>query len=198
MATSVRRLARETFCGLIVAYLRDGSVSDASFSLDTTASSKYPFLRDGPLFCFLLDGELWQITMTEQGLKPLTPGVTIEFIDDIPNSSKAMPQVWNLQLRIRVRMPPNLDGQSTSQEIAQKIDEALYRSGGKILIKDYRTTPPTNTGHSIVWNMKPRGEWKQITPTDLSYARNPDLAKPYPAVSDLTLEMELQYSTPGL
>lgn len=184
MPLSRRQLVRTSILALITSYLRDGVTTDTSFSLNSDATSKYPFLIDGPLFMFTMNSELWRITIAEVGQLPPDPGVTIEFFEDVPEESKSMPQVWNLGVRIRVRLPWDYNGDGTALQIAEKIDEALYRSNGKIQIKDYSTDPATAKGRYITWATVPRGVWAQIAPTTL--------------LTDLGLEMRMQYSTPDL
>lgn len=181
MATSRRTLVRESLLALIVAYLRDGVTTTGSFCLDPAVAGRYPF---APLkvFTFSLNSELWQVTIAEDGQAPLTPGLTIEFFGDRATPSKAMPQQWTLGVRFRIRVPQDWNGEATAEEIAQKIDEALFRSNGQAEIKDYQQNPAATTNNFLTWMKKPRGDWEWVNA----------------GVPERRLTMEMSYTTPNL
>lgn len=183
MATSRRRLVRETLLASIVSYMREGTTVPTNFTLRSSSllSNPYPFTQG--VWTFSLNSELWQITIAESGQPPLSPGVTIEFAGDRAAPSKAMPQVWELHVRFRIRVPWDLNGESTAQEIAQLIDEALYRSNGRIEVKDFQAEPQAGTGNFLEWQTSERGEWVQEGSGNLT---------------DLQLAMSMKYSTPNL
>lgn len=154
-------LVRESLLAQIVSYLRAGATTADDFSLDPAVPDKYPF-APVKIFTFTLNDEIWQITHAEQNQEPLTPGVTIECGLDRAATSKALPQPWEMTVRFRIRVPRDWNGEGTAEEIAQKIDEALYRAGGKIPIADYQQDPAAATGHFIEYITTPRGEWEWV------------------------------------
>lgn len=183
MTTSCRRLVRESLLAMIVSYLREGIVTPSNFTLHDASmlSNPYPFTQG--VWTFSLNSELWQIAIGESGQPPLSPGVTIEFAGDRAAPAKAMPQIWSLDVRFRIRVPWDFHGESTAQEIAQKIDEALYRANGRIEVKDFEADPQSGTGNFLEWQTVERGEWTQEGRGQLT---------------DLQLHMQMKYSTPNL
>lgn len=181
MPTPRRRLVRESLLALLMSYLREGVTTTGNFSLLPTVSNRYPFTQGA--WTFTLGGELWQVTMIEEGQPVTLPGVTIEFVRDDARPSKAMPQEYDLTVRFHVRVPRNVNGENTAQEIAEKIDECLHRAAGRCEIKDYGIEPPTDTRYILSWQRTERGDW-----ADEGDART----------TDLILTKQMRYSTPGL
>ncbi len=181
MPTPRRRLVRESLLALLVSYLREGVTTTGNFTLLPLVSNRYPFTQG--VWTFAHGGNLWQLTMIEQGQPVTLPGVTLEFARDDARPAKAMPQEWELSLRIHVRIPRNLNSENTAQEIAEKIDECLHRAAGRCDIKDYETEPPTDTRYILSWQRTERGDWQ-----DEGDAR----------MAALVLTKQMRYSTPGL
>ncbi len=174
MATSLRTLARESLFAMIVAYLREGAVSTANFS-------NYPSAQR--VYTFSLGDDLWQVALMDAAQEPLPIGVTVQFAADVADASKAMPQLWTVPVRIHVRMPRDWRGESLAHEIAQQVDEALYRANGRIEITDYDAVPVTPQGTFLTWQRTERGTWE---------AQGNEL------VDALTLSFEVQYGTANL
>lgn len=174
MPRPTRILARESLLALLIAYLREGVTTTANFAT-------YPTTQR--LWTFSLGSDLWQLRISEEGLPPLSPGVTIEFAGDAPADNQGMPQVWKTTARVRIRVPWESIGDNIALQIAAKIDEALHRSGGATPIKDYFAVPVSDTGKQISWQEE-RGAWEQQAVAGL--------------LTDWVLELPCTYTTATL
>lgn len=180
--SSLRTQARRSLLALLTAYLRDGITAPTSFTAVSGVSFTYAFTQN--VWAFSLGTELYQITMGEAADTPLATGVTVLFANDRALDSRAMPQPWEVLVKIIIRVPRPLIGDSQAQQIAQKIDEALHRSTGHTEIKDYDAANSPTTNTYLTWQAYPRGLWN----TDSSEA----------AFDVMTLEFTASYTTPSL
>jgi hypothetical protein len=172
--STTRTVVHKSLLAVILAYLRDGVT-------DTSNFGSYP--SEQHIYTFSIGEDVWPITYIEAGQPPLSPGVTIEFISDTAEDSRAMPQRWIARLRFRIRVPWDFGGGSAAQDIAQKIDEAIHTVNGHIAIKDYGATPVTDTGTFLDMQDDTRGDWEQYGNALLT---------------DLQLTMQARYTTPSL
>jgi hypothetical protein len=151
MATSRRRQVRLSLLALLVSYLRDGTT-------DTSGFAAYPSEQD--IYSFSIGDELYQVTVAEAGQPPLPVGVTILFAGDrAVKTERVRAQPWETQIRIEVALPRNWTGDSLVQEVAQKIDEALWGSRGHVAITDWLAAVPAGDGTFLEWETEPRGDW---------------------------------------
>jgi hypothetical protein len=173
MVTVTRRSKiRYSLLALIVSYLRDGTTNTSLFSMLPTVSGAYPFTQN--VWTWSLNGQLYQAMTQEITERELPVGVTVAFGADTPEQSHSMPQWIDVNIQIHVRMPTSLVGESYAQQVALKIDQALFRCNGRCEIKDYTTSPPTSTDpvSFLTWVNVARGSWEAVdAKTDLEELR---------------------------
>lgn len=157
-----RTKVRKSLLALIVSYLREATTDTAKFTYVTGIGGTYPHFDE--VFTFPLGTDTVQITQYETFRMDIPMGVTLQFSDDTPDGSKSMPQRYTVSVQVTIRMPFNMTSESFCQQIAKKIDEALYRTNGKCAIKDYDVYPATDVGASLEWQSVPRGDWKFDNP----------------------------------
>jgi hypothetical protein len=153
-----RTKVRKSLLALVVSYLREQIIDTTKFTYVDGIGGSYPHFDE--VFTFPLGPDTFQIIQKEFSQPYLPFGVTLQFSDDIPDTSKSMPQQYSVKVQFMIRMPFNIRGESFCQQIAREIDQALYRANGKCSIKDYDVNPATDTGVSIEWQTVPRGDWK--------------------------------------
>lgn len=184
MATTRRTKVRISMMALIVSFLRDGTINSSLFSAVPAATSKYPFTQD--VWGFTIDGEFLQIILQEASEDPLERGVTLQFGIEQPADSKSMPQRMNLKFGIVVRVPLTLDPSkdSLSQQIALKIDQALYETAGRLTITDYYVDPAVAVTNNPImsWVKKRRQEW--------------EYKKTKSPMEELRMMMDMEYAQP--
>lgn len=161
--TSRRTKIRWSLLALLVAYLREATTDTTKFTLVDGVAGSYPFTQQ--VWTFTLGSYVYQITANELADPFLPAGATIQFSVERPDFSKAMPQVYEVDVRILLRFAKTFSGESVCQQIAAKIDQALYRSGGRCSIKDYEVDPTTDTGGYFTWQVVPRGSWEFTVPS---------------------------------
>lgn len=164
--SSRRTKIRYSLLALIVSYLREATVDTAKFTLVENVSGAYPFVEY--VWTFALGAQLYQAVVVELSDTPLPLGVMVQFSIERPDDSQAMPQFYTCDVRVLIRVPPMAVGESVSQQLALKIDQALFRAAGRCEIKDYSQNPAVSTGTYLTWTPVPRGSWEMLeTDTEL-------------------------------
>jgi hypothetical protein len=178
---------------MLVSYLREATFDTSKFFAIDGVSGAYPFTPF--IWTFTFDGELYWITYKELVEEPLPIGIILEFSTETAEDSKAMPQFWNQDVRILIRVPPQITEESVGLRMAQLIDKALLRSGGRCEIKDYEQNPQVSTNSYLTWIPTPRGNWEEID--DDSSFRPPRRRSPKSTEIEMfQLAFQVQYAQP--
>lgn len=179
---SRRTKIRRSLLALLVSYLRESTIVTDKFTTVPGVAGAYPNV--GSLWTFALGSELYQIAEMEASAPPLDLGVTLQIGVERADFSQSMPQLYTVSCGVVIRAPLSFGpGQeSVSQQLAQKIDQALFRSNGRAEIKNYDVSPSVTTNSYVTWQAVPRGAWE---------AQEVD-----GAIEELRLAFDAQYSQP--
>lgn len=190
MSSSSRRQVRTSLLALVLAYLRDKSVSPL------TLFPTYP--RSGEQRSFSFNGSLYSIACLERD-QPLLPlGVSIVFVEDQAESSRIESQRWDATIRIFIRSQLAVIGDSDARGIADLIDQALSLCNGKIEIADYDAATPSGTGNFLSWQKFPRGDWK-FEPAEGQSARTSQWrTNLFSGIDQVSLEFMATYASTNL
>lgn len=159
MSNTKRTKVRKSFTGLLLAYLRNGSVDMTNFTSVVNVSGAFPFGQG--VWSFTLGSEVYLLTYGELSDDPIWQGVSVQFGLERPHESHAMPQLVNLDVNVVVRAPITYvpTQESVGLQIAKQIDLALYQNGARLEIKDYDVYPATTTNTFMSWQKTLRGTW---------------------------------------
>jgi hypothetical protein len=188
MAASRRRQVRLSLLALLVSWLRNGNTNTSGFAT-------YPHTAN--CWSFIHNGDIYLATESEEGETYIDQGLTIQFTDEAAEYEKVQAQRWDATIRLILRAQHAYVGESETVSIAEKIDEALFRSNGKVLIVDYDASPtPISSSDYLSWQLFRRGAWKEEK--TLMLPRTKERPRFITEFDQFVMEFVAQYTTPAL